>query len=79
MSLYLEPKTMEFDVFKCPELGIVSPKACTVCRIQTAGKCKLKPLETNNLFQQQTVCHSNGADTYGQETTRQVSKLEERG
>lgn len=36
----LNVDTADFSVFiQCEALGIVSPKACTSCRVRQAGKC----------------------------------------
>ncbi len=44
------PDSLEFEVFCCPDLGLVSAKACSVCRVLRKGKCKVtikkKSMET---------------------------------
>jgi hypothetical protein len=37
----LEPKSLEFQTFNCPELGVISPRACDFCRIRLEGNCPL--------------------------------------
>jgi predicted RNA-binding Zn-ribbon protein involved in translation (DUF1610 family) len=41
-SRYLEPKTGNFEVFDCPELGKVSPKTCENCRLLSLNQCPLE-------------------------------------
>lgn len=40
-SIYMAPKSGEFEAFNCPTLGKVSPKACEVCRLKEQNKCPL--------------------------------------
>jgi len=42
-SRYIEVENTEFITFKCPELGVISPKVCNDnCRILRDGKCPLE-------------------------------------
>lgn len=40
-NLYGPPKSLDFQVFICPTMGAVSPKACSNCRPQQEGHCPL--------------------------------------
>lgn len=40
-SLYGPVKSLDFEVFKCLEMGTVSPKACDCCRIRKENKCPI--------------------------------------